>query len=51
MLWSPPFEGLGEHSNYKRGGAGVEFGKDVSVKICERLGEESNKKPRTAKKP
>ena len=38
VLWSDPFEGLGEHHNYKRGGAGVEFGKDVSVKICEKLG-------------
>jgi hypothetical protein len=38
VLWSDPFEGLGEHPNIKRGGAGVEFGKDVTVKTCERLG-------------
>jgi serine/threonine-protein phosphatase 4 catalytic subunit len=40
VLWSDPFEGVGEHPNYKRGGAGVEFGKDVSMKICKRLGVE-----------
>jgi protein phosphatase len=37
VLWSDPFDGLGEHPNWKRG-AGVEFGKDVTTKICESLG-------------
>jgi hypothetical protein len=37
ILWSDPFEGLGEHPNIKRGSAGVEFGKDITVKICQRL--------------
>lgn len=36
VLWSDPFEGYGEHPN--RRGAGVEFGIDVTMKICELLG-------------
>jgi hypothetical protein len=38
ILWSDPFEGVGEHPNAKRGGKGVEFGEDVTSMICERLG-------------
>jgi len=36
ILWSDPFKGIGEHFNMR--GAGVEFGKDISKKICNRLG-------------
>ena len=36
ILWSDPFEGLEEHPN--RRGAGVEFGIDVTTKVCKLLG-------------
>ncbi len=36
ILWSDPFEGYDEHSNIR--GAGVEFGKDISKLVCNRLG-------------
>lgn len=35
ILWSDPFEGSGERFN--RRGAGIEFGKDISKKVCSRL--------------
>ena len=38
IIWSDPFEGLGEHANTKRGGVGVEFGSDISLELCNRLG-------------
>ena len=38
VLWSDPFQGFGERPNLKRGGEGVEFGSDVTSKICELLG-------------
>lgn len=38
ILWSDPFEGDGEYPNWERGGAGVEFGADVSNKVCKLLG-------------
>ena len=37
VLWSDPFEGQGEKPNANRG-AGVEFGFDVTSKVCENLG-------------
>ena len=37
LLWSDPFDGVGEDPNYGRG-AGVEFGADVSEAICKALG-------------
>jgi protein phosphatase len=37
ILWSDPFEGNGEYPNHNRG-VGVMFGKDITVKVCERLG-------------
>jgi hypothetical protein len=36
VLWSDPFEGTGEHPNPR--GAGVMFGTDITMKVCERLG-------------
>ena len=36
VLWSDPFEGNGEHPNPR--GAGVMFGTDITMKVCERLG-------------
>lgn len=36
VLWSDPFDGLGERPD--RRGAGVEFGRDVSEKVCKSLG-------------
>jgi hypothetical protein len=36
VLWSDPFEGLGEYPNSR--GAGVEFGKDVTEEVCKNLG-------------
>jgi serine/threonine-protein phosphatase PP1 catalytic subunit len=38
VLWSDPFDGSGEKPNAKRGGAGVEFGFDVTLKVCRLLG-------------
>lgn len=38
VLWSDPFDGVGESANMKRGGAGVEFGVDITKKVCEQLG-------------
>jgi len=38
VLWSDPFEGVGEYPNWERGGAGIEFGADVSETVCELLG-------------
>ena len=38
VLWSDPFDGLGERPNKKRGGVGVEFGVDITKKVCEQLG-------------
>lgn len=38
VLWSDPFDGLGERPNMKRGGVGVEFGVDITKKVCEQLG-------------
>lgn len=38
ILWSDPFEGCGEYPNWERGGAGVEFGADVSEAVCKLLG-------------
>ena len=38
LLWSDPFDGVGERLNLR--GAGVEFGKDVSQGVCRRLGVE-----------
>ena len=36
LLWSDPFNGFGERQS--RRGAGVEFGEDVTKKICSRVG-------------
>ena len=36
LLWSDPFEGNGEHPNPR--GAGVLFGRDITIGVCERLG-------------
>ncbi len=36
ILWSDPFEGTAEQPNWERG-AGVEFGTDVTMTICEML--------------
>ncbi len=36
VLWSDPVEGSGEYPNSR--GAGVEFGADVTAKVCELLG-------------
>ncbi len=36
LLWSDPMDGDGEDPNYSRG-AGVEFGADVSAKVCKTL--------------
>ncbi len=38
ILWSDPFEGEGERSNWERGGVGVIFGQDVTGKVCKALG-------------
>ncbi len=38
VLWSDPFDGLGERPNLKRGGIGVEFGADISKLVCRQLG-------------
>jgi hypothetical protein len=38
ILWSDPFEGYGEFPNWGCGGAGVEFGADVSETVCKSLG-------------
>jgi len=38
VLWSDPFNGFGEKPNLKRGGVGVEFGVDITKKVCEQLG-------------
>ncbi len=35
VLWSDPFDGEGEHANWR--GAGVVFGADVSEEVCRRL--------------
>jgi predicted phosphodiesterase len=37
VLWSDPFEGLGENPNANRG-VGVEFGSDVTSMVCKNLG-------------
>jgi protein phosphatase len=34
LLWSDPFEGVGEFSNKKRGGSGVKFGRDITENVC-----------------
>jgi serine/threonine-protein phosphatase 5 len=36
VLWSDPFEGNGERPNPR--GAGVLFGKDITLRVCEKLG-------------
>jgi serine/threonine-protein phosphatase 5 len=36
VLWSDPSNGYGEYANMR--GAGIEFGKDISEKVCNRLG-------------
>ncbi len=36
VLWSDPFGGYGERPNMR--GIGIEFGKDVSERVCQRLG-------------
>lgn len=36
VLWSDPFQGMGERFN--RRGVGVEFGEDISHIVCDRLG-------------
>jgi len=38
ILWSDPFNGVGERVNLKRGGVGVEFGMNITKKVCEKLG-------------
>lgn len=38
VLWSDPFDGVGERVNLKRRGVGVEFGVDITRKVCEQLG-------------
>ena len=38
VLWSDPFDGLGERPNKKRGGVGVEFGVDITKLVCNQLG-------------
>ena len=38
VLWSDPFNGVGERPNIKRGGVGVEFGADITKQVCENLG-------------
>jgi hypothetical protein len=38
MLWSDPFEGTGEHPNFR--GEGILFGEDVTDTVCKRLGVE-----------
>ncbi len=38
LLWSDPFNGVGERPNLR--GAGVEFGTDVSQGVCRRVGVE-----------
>jgi hypothetical protein len=38
VLWSDPYNGVGERPNMKRGGIGVEFGVDITKKVCEELG-------------
>ncbi len=37
LIWSDPFEGLGEFSNKKRG-SGVKFGSDISENVCKLIG-------------
>ncbi len=37
ILWSDPFDGEGERSNWERGGVGVAFGQDVTEKVCKTL--------------
>jgi diadenosine tetraphosphatase ApaH/serine/threonine PP2A family protein phosphatase len=37
LIWSDPFEGLGEFSNKKRG-SGVKFGRDISENFCKVIG-------------
>jgi hypothetical protein len=37
ILWSDPFDGLGERPNAKRGGSGVQFGSDITNNICQLL--------------
>jgi hypothetical protein len=36
LLWSDPFQGIGER--FSQRGAGVEFGEDISDAVCARLG-------------
>jgi len=38
LIWSDPFEGLGEFSNKKRGGSGVKFGRDITENVCKLIG-------------
>ena len=38
LLWSDPFEGVGEFSNKKRGGSGVKFGRDITENVCNLIG-------------
>jgi len=36
IIWSDPYEGLGEYANSR--GAGVTFGEDITKEVCRRLG-------------
>jgi len=38
LIWSDPFEGVGEFSNKKRGGSGVKFGRDITENVCNLIG-------------
>ena len=38
LIWSDPFEGLGEFPNKKRGGSGVKFGRDITENVCKIIG-------------
>ena len=38
LIWSDPFEGLGEFFNEKRGGSGVKFGMDITENVCKLIG-------------
>ena len=37
LIWSDPFEGIGEFCNNKRG-SGVKFGRDISENVCKLIG-------------
>jgi hypothetical protein len=38
LIWSDPFEGLGEFPNNNRGGSGVKFGEDITENVCKLIG-------------